>query len=112
MSKDKELRIRNSTAEFLIFTRQAGEDGIEVRVAGVARWEGSVSGFPTYRRGASSNEAKTRAEHNRQGILDGSTVSRSLDPRPGGRLFNPSVVKESLTTTADDKAAWTNPPAL
>lgn len=28
MSKDKALRIRNSTAEFLIFTRQAGEDGI------------------------------------------------------------------------------------
>ncbi len=25
------LRIRNSTAEFLIFTRQAGEDGIEVQ---------------------------------------------------------------------------------
>ena len=34
MSKEKKLQIRNSTAEFLIFTRQAGEDGIEVRVAG------------------------------------------------------------------------------
>lgn len=29
---DSQLRIRNSTAEFLIFTSQAGEDGIEVRV--------------------------------------------------------------------------------
>ena len=38
MSKDKELRIRNSTAEFLIFTRQAGEDGIEVRVADETVW--------------------------------------------------------------------------
>jgi hypothetical protein len=98
MSKEKELRIRNSTAEFLIFTRQAGEDGIEVLVAGVARREGSVSGFPTYCRVANSNEAETRAGHNRQGILDGSTVSKSLDPRPGGRLFKPSVVKESLTS--------------
>jgi hypothetical protein len=26
------LQIRNSTAEFLIFTKQAGENGIEVRI--------------------------------------------------------------------------------
>jgi hypothetical protein len=97
MSKEKELHMRNSTAEFMIFTRQAGEDGIEVRVAGVARREGSVSGFPTYCRGANLNEAETRVERNRQGILDGSTLSQSLDPRLGGRLFKPSVVKESLT---------------
>ena len=38
MSKDKKLQIRNSTAEFLIFTRQAGEDGIEVRVADETVW--------------------------------------------------------------------------
>ena len=29
MSQEKKLQIRNSTAEFLIFTRQAGEAGIE-----------------------------------------------------------------------------------
>lgn len=29
---DKKLQIRNSTADFLVFTKQAGEDGIEVRV--------------------------------------------------------------------------------
>ena len=28
----KELQIRNSTVDFLVFTRDAGEDGIEVRV--------------------------------------------------------------------------------
>ena len=33
MGKEKKLQIRNRTAEFLIFTRLAGEDGIEVRVA-------------------------------------------------------------------------------
>ena len=38
MSKEKTLQIRNSTAEFLIFTRQAGEDGIEVRVADETVW--------------------------------------------------------------------------
>ena len=29
----KELQIRNSTVDFLVFTRDAGEDGIEVRMA-------------------------------------------------------------------------------
>jgi hypothetical protein len=38
MSAEKSLQIRNSTAEFLIFTRQAGEDGIEVRVADETVW--------------------------------------------------------------------------
>ena len=38
MSQEKKLQIRNSTAEFLIFTRQAGEDGIEVRVESETVW--------------------------------------------------------------------------
>lgn len=38
MSQEKKLQIRNSTAEFLIFTRQAGEAGIEVRVADETVW--------------------------------------------------------------------------
>jgi hypothetical protein len=38
MKKEHRLQIRNSTAEFLIFTRQAGEDGIEVRVADETVW--------------------------------------------------------------------------
>ena len=38
MKEEKKLQIRNSTAEFLIFTRQAGEDGIEVRVADETVW--------------------------------------------------------------------------
>ncbi|GMO34875.1 MAG: hypothetical protein Ta2F_11000 [Termitinemataceae bacterium] len=32
------LEIRNSTAEFLIFTKQAGQDGIEVRVQDGTIW--------------------------------------------------------------------------
>lgn len=38
MNEEKKLRIRNSTAEFLIFTGQAGEDGIEVRIAEKTVW--------------------------------------------------------------------------
>ena len=35
---DKRLTIRNSPAEFLIFTSQAGEDGIEVRIEDENIW--------------------------------------------------------------------------
>ena len=38
MSAEKKIQIRNSTAEFLIFSNQAGEDGIEVRVAAETVW--------------------------------------------------------------------------
>lgn len=38
MSKERKLQIRNSTAEFLIFTRQAGENSIEVRVEDDTVW--------------------------------------------------------------------------
>ena len=34
----KELQIRNSTVDFLVFTRDAGEDGIEVRVQNGDIW--------------------------------------------------------------------------
>jgi len=37
-SKGQKLSIRNSTAEFLIFTRQAGEDGIEARYEDETIW--------------------------------------------------------------------------
>ena len=38
MTKEKKLRIRNSTAEFLIFSKQAGENSIEVRVEDETVW--------------------------------------------------------------------------
>lgn len=38
MSKEKKLQIRNSTAEFLIFTKQAGDNSIEVRVEDDTVW--------------------------------------------------------------------------
>lgn len=38
MKKKNKLQIRNSTAEFLIFSRQAGKNSIEVRVADETVW--------------------------------------------------------------------------
>jgi len=38
IKKDKRLQIRNSTAEFLIFTTQSGADGIEVRYEAETIW--------------------------------------------------------------------------
>ena len=38
MAKKRKLQIRNSTAEFLIFTNQSKEDGIEVRVQNETIW--------------------------------------------------------------------------
>jgi hypothetical protein len=38
MSEEKKFRIRNSTSEFLIFTAQAGESGIEVQIAEETVW--------------------------------------------------------------------------
>lgn len=38
MSKERKLMIRNSTAEFLIFSKQAGENSIEVRVENETVW--------------------------------------------------------------------------
>ncbi len=38
MTNEKNLRIRNSTAEFLIFSKQAGENSIEVRVEDETVW--------------------------------------------------------------------------
>lgn len=35
---DKILQIRNSTTDFLVFTKQSGEDGIEVRIHGESVW--------------------------------------------------------------------------
>ena len=38
MDKKKKLQIRNSTAEFLIFSNQKGQDGIEVRFENETIW--------------------------------------------------------------------------
>lgn len=38
MENENKIKIRNSTAEFLIFTKQTGEEGIEVRISEETVW--------------------------------------------------------------------------
>lgn len=82
---DKFLQIRNSTTDFLMFTRQAGEDGIEVRVSGESVWL----------------TQKGMAQ-----LFDCSTDNISLHLKnvfKSGELSESSVTEESSATAADGK---------
>lgn len=82
---DKKLQIRNSTADFLIFTKQAGEDGIEVRVFKESVWL----------------TQKGMAQ-----LFDCSTDNIGLHLKnifKSGELEEKSVTEESSATAADGK---------
>lgn len=82
---DKFLQIRNSTADFLVFTKQAGEDGIEVRVSGESVWL----------------TQKGMAQ-----LFDCSTDNISLHLKnifKSGELSESSVAEQSSATAADGK---------
>ena len=82
---DKFLQIRNSTTDFLVFTRQAGEDGIEVRVSGESVWL----------------TQKGMAQ-----LFDCSTDNISLHLKNifrSGELSESSVTEQSSATAADGK---------
>ena len=82
---DKFLQIRNSTTDFLVFTRQAGEDGIEVRVSSESVWL----------------TQKGMAQ-----LFDCSTDNISLHLKnifKSGELSESSVTEESSATAADGK---------
>ena len=85
MSIEKKLQIRNSTAEFLIFTRQAGEDGIEVRVADETVWL-------TQKLMAALFDVDVRTVSEHLGNLIGS-----------GELRGEAVVRKFRTTAVDGK---------
>lgn len=79
------MQIRNSTTDFLVFTRQAGEDGIEVRVSGESVWL----------------TQKGMAQ-----LFDCSTDNISLHLKnifKSGELSESSVTEESSATAADGK---------
>ncbi len=86
MRKDKQkIQIRNSTNDFLVFTKQAGEDGIEVRVHDENVWL----------------TQKGMAE-----LFDCSKYNISLHLKnifSSGELDEKSVVEESSTTASDGK---------
>lgn len=79
------MQIRNSTTDFLMFTRQAGEDGIEVRVSGESVWL----------------TQKGMAQ-----LFDCSTDNISLHLKnifKSGELSESSVTEQSSATAADGK---------
>jgi hypothetical protein len=85
MSNGKKLQIRNSTAEFLVFTRQAGEAGIEVRVQEETVWL-------TQKLMAALFEVDVR------------TVSEHLkNIFSGGELREEAVIRKFRNTAADGK---------
>lgn len=82
---DKKLQIRNSTTDFLVFTKQAGEDGIEVRVFKESVW--------LTQRGMAQ-------------LFDCSTDNIGLHLKnifKSGELEEKSVTEESSATAADGK---------
>lgn len=82
---DKKLQIRNSTTDFLVFTKQAGEDGIEVRVFDETVWL------------TQKGMAK---------LFDCSTDNIGLHLKnifKSGELEEKSVTEESSATAADGK---------
>lgn len=79
------MQIRNSTTDFLVFTKQAGEDRIEVRVSGESVWL----------------TQKGMAQ-----LFDCSTDNISLHLKnifKSGELSESSVTEESSATAADGK---------
>lgn len=79
------MQIRNSTTDFLVFTKQAGEDGIEVRVSGESVWL----------------TQKGMAQ-----LFDCSTDNISLHLKnifKSGELSESSVAEQSSATAADGK---------
>jgi len=85
MNTGKKLQIRNSTAEFLIFTGQAGEDGIEVRVIDETVWLTQKLMAALF-----DVDVRTISEH----------LGRLLD---SAELKADSVIRKFRTTAADGK---------
>lgn len=83
---DKKLQIRNSTADFLVFTKQSETDGIEVRVHGESVWL----------------TQKSMAQ-----LFDCSTDNIGLHLKnifQSGELAEESVTEESSATASDGKS--------
>lgn len=90
IKKDKKLQIRNSTAEFLIFTTQSGADGIEVRYEDETIW----------------------LTQKLMAALFGVTVptinEHLKNVFAGGELQQDSVIRKFRTTASDGKKYNTN----
>lgn len=90
MKKENNLQIRNSTAEFLVFTKQTGENGIEVCVAEETVWL----------------TQKLMAE---LFVVDVRTISEHLtNIFKIGELTEESVIRKFRNTASDGKQYVTN----
>jgi len=90
MKKENKLQIRNSTAEFLIFTSQAGEEGIEVRVAEETVWLTQKLMATLF-----DVDVRTISEH-------------CINILQSGELQENSVVRKFRNTASDGKQYVTN----
>ena len=86
----KKRQIRNSTAEFLVFTAQAGEDGIEVRVAEDTVWLTQKLIATLF-----GVDVRTVSEHLGNIFADGELIAEA-------------VVRKFRNTAADGKQYLTN----
>jgi hypothetical protein len=89
MSKPKKVQIRSSTAEFLVFTTQAGEKGIEVRVEDETVWLTQKLIGVLF-----DVDVRTVSEH-LQNILDSGEVTKS------------AVIRKFRNTASDGKSYLT-----
>ncbi len=71
--KDKQLQIRNSTSDFLIFVRQNGEEGISVRVADENVWLRSEAMAELFQK-----DRRTIQEHLKNIFTDGELSENSV----------------------------------
>ena len=84
----KELQIRNSTVDFLVFTRDAGEDGIEVRVQNGDVWltQKAISQLFDVDR---SEVTKHLSNIFKEGELDGNSVcAKFAQTADDGKTYN------------------------
>jgi hypothetical protein len=91
MSQPKKIRIHNSTAEFLAFTSQRGEKGIEVRVEDETVW------LPQKLIADLLDVTVRRVNEHLKNIL------------ASGELQESSVIRKSRTTATDGKSYTSAP---
>jgi hypothetical protein len=93
----KQLQIRNSTADFLIFTRQNGEDGIAVRVEDENVWLRSEAIAELFLK-----DRRTIQEHLRNifadGELDENSVCRKFrHTADDGKNYQVKIIKTDVS---------------
>jgi hypothetical protein len=101
--KNKHLQIRNSTAEFLIFTSQAGENTIEVMVQDETVWltqKMIAALFDSTKQNVGQHLKKIFEEGE---LLENSVVKNFFTTAEDGKQYN-CIVQDKLFESDFDKA--------